>query len=50
MFAVLAMTLRRKPETLIGILPKIKDNPKYQGQDKLPFIIWVIGQVCLLTI
>ncbi|KAF3328922.1 Transmembrane protein 214-A [Carex littledalei] len=47
MFAVLAMTLRRKPETLISILPKIKDNPKYQGQEKLPFIVWVIGQASL---
>ncbi|KAJ4818156.1 hypothetical protein LUZ62_030722 [Rhynchospora pubera] len=47
MFAVLAMTLRRKPETLIAILPKIRDNPKYQGQERLPFVIWVIGQASL---
>lgn len=45
MFAVLAMALRRKPDVLISLLPTIKENPKYQGQDKLPVTIWVIAQV-----
>ncbi|KAG5529677.1 hypothetical protein RHGRI_030152 [Rhododendron griersonianum] len=45
-FVVLAMTLRRKPEVLISLMPIIKENPKYQGQDKLPVTIWVIAQAC----
>lgn len=44
-FVVLAMALRRKPDALISLLPTIKENPKYQGQDKLPVTIWVIAQV-----
>ncbi|KAG6659940.1 hypothetical protein CIPAW_03G071300 [Carya illinoinensis] len=43
-FVVLAMALRRKPDVLISLLPIIKENPKYQGQDKLPVTIWVISQ------
>lgn len=45
-FVVLAMTLRQKPDVLISLLPIIKENPKYQGQDKLPVTIWVITQAC----
>ncbi|KAG5052938.1 hypothetical protein AAZX31_02G230200 [Glycine max] len=44
MFVVLAMVLRRKPDVLISLLPIIKENKKYQGQDKLPVIVWVITQ------
>lgn len=47
MFVVLAMSLRRKPEVLISLLPIMKENPKYQAQDKLPVTIWVIAQVNL---
>ncbi|KAJ4973602.1 hypothetical protein NE237_006776 [Protea cynaroides] len=43
-FVVLAMILRRKPDVLISILPTLRENSKYQGQDKLPVIIWVIAQ------
>ncbi|KAK1320918.1 hypothetical protein QJS10_CPA03g00526 [Acorus calamus] len=43
-FLVLALTLRRKPDILISLLPTLRDDPKYQGHDKLPVIIWVIGQ------
>nr|XP_009409196.1 PREDICTED: uncharacterized protein LOC103991450 isoform X2 [Musa acuminata subsp. malaccensis] len=43
-FVVLAMALRRKPDILISLLPKIRDNPKYQGQEKLPIIVWAIAQ------
>ncbi|PIA26587.1 hypothetical protein AQUCO_09100039v1 [Aquilegia coerulea] len=43
-FVVLAMALRRKPDVLIGLLPKLREDPKYQGQDKLPVILWVIAQ------
>lgn len=44
-FVVLAMVLRRKPDALITILPTLRDNTKYQGQDKLPVIVWMIAQV-----
>lgn len=44
-FLVLAMVLRRKPDVLINLLPKLSQNSKYQGQDKLPVIIWMIVQV-----
>ncbi|KAL6848249.1 hypothetical protein ACP4OV_022377 [Aristida adscensionis] len=43
-FVVLAMTLRRKPDVLINVLPKITANNKYLGQEKLPIIVWVIAQ------
>ena len=51
-FVVLAMTLRRKPEVLINIMPKIMGNNKYLGQEKLPIIVWVIAQVffCLVPV
>ncbi|KAA8530665.1 hypothetical protein F0562_005401 [Nyssa sinensis] len=45
-FVVLAMVLRRKPELLINLLPIMRENPKYQGQDKLPVIVWLIVQAC----
>lgn len=45
-FVVLAMVLRRKPDALIGTLPTLRDTSKYQGQDKLPVIIWMIVQAC----
>ncbi|XP_047341613.1 transmembrane protein 214-like [Impatiens glandulifera] len=45
-FAVLAMILKRKPDVLISILPTLRGNTKYQGQDKLPVIIWMIMQAC----
>ncbi|KAL9241926.1 hypothetical protein vseg_015978 [Gypsophila vaccaria] len=43
-FAVLAMVLRRKPDVLVSLLPTLRENSKYQGQDKLPVIIWMICQ------
>ena len=39
------MVLRRKPDVLINLLPKLSENSKYQGQDKLPVVIWMIVQV-----
>ncbi|KAL7000930.1 hypothetical protein U1Q18_002082 [Sarracenia purpurea var. burkii] len=45
-FAVLAMVLRRKPDILIGILPSLRENPKFQGPDKLPVIVWMVAQAC----
>ncbi|CAJ1938881.1 unnamed protein product [Sphenostylis stenocarpa] len=44
MFVVLAMVLRRKPDALITVLPTLRENTKYQGQDKLPVIVWMISQ------
>ncbi|MCD9643765.1 hypothetical protein HAX54_031464 [Datura stramonium] len=46
MFVVLAMVLRRKPDVLISLLPIMNENVKYQGQDKLPVMIWAIAQAC----
>ncbi|XP_060213598.1 uncharacterized protein LOC132640836 [Lycium barbarum] len=46
MFLVLAMVLRRKPDVLINILPTLRESPKYQGQDKLTVIAWMIVQAC----
>ncbi|XP_031257933.1 uncharacterized protein LOC116115937 [Pistacia vera] len=43
-FVVLAMVLRRKPDVLVSLLPIMRGNPKYQGQDKLPVTIWMIMQ------
>lgn len=43
-FVVLAMVLRRKPDVLISLLPIMRENPKYQGQDKLPLTVWIIAQ------
>lgn len=43
-FVVLAMVLRRKPDVLISLLPIVKDGSKYQGQDKLPVLLWIITQ------
>jgi hypothetical protein len=44
-FVVLALTLRRKPDVLVNLFPKIVGNSKYLGQEKLPIIAWVINQV-----
>lgn len=46
-FVVLAMVLRRKPDVLVALLPTLRENSKYQGQEKLLVIIWMISQVVL---
>ncbi|KAM7515842.1 hypothetical protein LguiA_005425 [Lonicera macranthoides] len=43
-FMVLAMVLRCKPDVLLSVLPTLKENSKYQGQDKLPVLVWLITQ------
>ncbi|GAV63427.1 DUF2359 domain-containing protein [Cephalotus follicularis] len=43
-FVVIAMVLRRKPDVLINVLPTLRENPKYQGQDKLPVLVWMMAQ------
>ncbi|KAB5538069.1 hypothetical protein DKX38_015602 [Salix brachista] len=44
MFVVLAMVLRRKPDALVNVLPTLGESSKYQGQDKLVVIVWMIAQ------
>ncbi|KAJ4835245.1 hypothetical protein Tsubulata_026673 [Turnera subulata] len=43
-FVALAMVLRRKPDALVSVLPTLRETSKYQGQDKLPVIAWMIAQ------
>ncbi|KAF3780877.1 Transmembrane protein [Nymphaea thermarum] len=43
-FLVLAMVVRRRPEALLGLVQTLKTNPKYQGQEKVPVLVWVIAQ------
>ncbi|KAK8611601.1 hypothetical protein V6N13_131648 [Hibiscus sabdariffa] len=43
-FLVSSMALRRKPDVLISLAPTLREDPKYQGQDKLPIIVWMIAQ------
>ncbi|GLT51106.1 hypothetical protein SLA2020_245410 [Shorea laevis] len=43
-FVALAMVLRRKPDALISVLPTLRENSKYQGQDKIPVIVWMMTQ------
>ncbi|KAH1131015.1 hypothetical protein J1N35_002393 [Gossypium stocksii] len=43
-FVVLSMALRRKPDVLISLAPKLREYPKYHGQDKLPITVWMIAQ------
>ncbi|GER37358.1 hypothetical protein STAS_13760 [Striga asiatica] len=44
MFLALAIVLRKKPEALVTLLPKLRENVKYQGQDKLPLLAWMVVQ------
>ncbi|XP_071686311.1 uncharacterized protein [Rutidosis leptorrhynchoides] len=43
-FVALAMVLRRKPDAFISVLSTLRDTSKYQGQDKLPVIVWMVAQ------
>ncbi|KAL1192352.1 hypothetical protein V5N11_012530 [Cardamine amara subsp. amara] len=43
-FVTVAMVLRKKPDALTNILPTLRENPKYQGQDKLPVTVWMMAQ------
>ncbi|KAL0899445.1 hypothetical protein Bca101_083406 [Brassica carinata] len=46
-FVVLAMVLRTKPYALTLVLKELRQTPTYQGQDKLPLLIWMIAQTKL---
>ncbi|KAJ4870621.1 hypothetical protein Rs2_39854 [Raphanus sativus] len=43
-FVVLAMVLRCRPDSLIAVLPSLRDKDTYQGPDKLPLIVWMMAQ------
>ncbi|CAH8359287.1 unnamed protein product [Eruca vesicaria subsp. sativa] len=43
-FVVLAMVLRTRPDSLIDVLPSLRDKHMYQGPDKLPLIVWMMAQ------
>ncbi|XP_010430242.1 PREDICTED: uncharacterized protein LOC104714538 [Camelina sativa] len=43
-FVALAMVLRKKPKALAIVLPAMRVRRKYLGQDKLPFIVWMMAQ------
>ncbi|CAA0817166.1 Protein of unknown function DUF2359-transmembrane [Striga hermonthica] len=43
-FLVLTIVLRRKPDVMITLVPKLTESSKYQGQDKLPLLVWIVGQ------
>ncbi|CAN7087699.1 unnamed protein product [Brassica oleracea var. botrytis] len=43
-FVVLAMVLRSRPDSLIEVLPSLRDKHTYQGPDKLPLIVWMMAQ------
>lgn len=47
-FIGLAMLFRSNPAVLTAVLPKLRDRPIYQGQDKLPFIVWMMAQVTVI--
>ncbi|XP_013602908.1 PREDICTED: uncharacterized protein LOC106310222 [Brassica oleracea var. oleracea] len=38
------MVLRTRPDALTLVLPELRESPTYQGQDKLPVIIWMMAQ------
>ncbi|XP_065855870.1 uncharacterized protein [Euphorbia lathyris] len=46
-FVALAMVLRRRPDALVNVLPTLRETSKYQGQDKLAVVAWMIAQVSL---
>jgi hypothetical protein len=45
MFVGLAMVLRQKPDALISVLPKLRENTRYQGRFQVLAITWMVAQV-----
>ncbi|MCO5567525.1 hypothetical protein L7F22_021219 [Adiantum nelumboides] len=41
---VLALILRKRPDTLFHSAAVIRTNPQFQGQEKLAFLAWAYGQ------
>ncbi|KAL3534019.1 hypothetical protein ACH5RR_007540 [Cinchona calisaya] len=44
MFLVISMVLYKKPDILISLLPMLREDSRYYGQDKLPVIVWMTIQ------
>ena len=42
---VLALTLRKRPESLLHKADVLSTSPQFQGQDKLVMLAWAYGQV-----
>lgn len=47
LYVALAMVLRRKPHSLIGLLPAMWTDisAKYRKLDEVPFTVWMMAQV-----
>jgi hypothetical protein len=43
-FVALAMVLRSRPDALITVLRMLRERPTYGGEDKLPFVVWMMAQ------
>eukprot|EP01018_Ginkgo_biloba_P025619 Gb_32106 [translate_table: standard] len=43
-FVILAIVLTRRPDILLQLSPTLKTGSQFQGQDKLPMIVWAIAQ------
>ncbi|EOA16590.1 hypothetical protein CARUB_v10004754mg, partial [Capsella rubella] len=43
-FVALAIVVRSKPDALTSILPMLRERPRYQGEDKLPVLVWTMAQ------
>ncbi|CAH8340572.1 unnamed protein product, partial [Eruca vesicaria subsp. sativa] len=43
-FVVLAMVLPFEPAALTILLTELRDTSKYQGQDTLPVLVWMVAQ------
>ncbi|KAL3534016.1 hypothetical protein ACH5RR_007537 [Cinchona calisaya] len=44
MFLEISMILHQKPDILISLLPMLREDSRYHGQDKLPVIVWMTVQ------
>ncbi|CAL9054617.1 unnamed protein product [Musa banksii] len=47
MFKYIISLFSLLPDALLSLLSKLRDNPRYQGQENLPHIVWVIAQASL---
>ncbi|KAL3534020.1 hypothetical protein ACH5RR_007541 [Cinchona calisaya] len=44
MFVLISIILKEKPDILISLLPTLRDESIYCGQNKIPMIVWMIIQ------
>ncbi|CAD5177776.1 unnamed protein product, partial [Musa acuminata subsp. malaccensis] len=47
MFKYIISIFSLLPDALLSLLSKLRDNPRYQGQENLPHSVWVIAQASL---